>query len=157
MGMDPFNFADALLAVLAQRLVRRICSGCRTSTPATAEQVDELLNDSLHIWADHPDAPSRDQTLADWTSRYAVDGRLQFFRGTGCAKCGNTGIKGRAGLHELLTVSKGVRHLIQQGARAEQIQHHALSEGMRTLRQDGIEKVLAGVTTIEEVRATSNS
>lgn len=157
MGMDPFNFADALLAVLAQRLVRRICSGCRTSTPATADQVEELLNDSLHIWADHPDAPSRERTLADWTSRYAVDGRLQFFRGTGCAKCGNTGIKGRAGLHELLTVSKGVRHLIQQGARAEQIQHHALSEGMRTLRQDGIEKVLAGVTTIEEVRATSNS
>ncbi len=157
MGMDPFNFADALLAVLAQRLVRRICSGCKTATPATDEQVDELLNDSLHIWGDHPDAPTREATLADWTKRYAVDGRLQFFRGTGCAKCGNTGVKGRAGVHELLTVSKGVRHLIQQGARAEQIQHHAMGEGMRTLRQDGIEKVLAGVTTIEEVRATSNS
>ena len=57
----------------------------------------------------------------------------------------------------LLTVSKGVRSLIQQGARSEQIQHHAMGEGMRTLRQDGIEKVLAGVTTIEEVRATSNN
>jgi type II secretory ATPase GspE/PulE/Tfp pilus assembly ATPase PilB-like protein len=157
MGMDPFNFADALLAVLAQRLVRRICSGCKTSTPATEEQIDELLNDSLHIWGDHPNAPTRAATLADWTSRYAVDGRLQFFRASGCAKCGNTGVKGRAGVHELLTVSKGVRHLIQQGARAEQIQHHAMGEGMRTLRQDGIEKVLAGVTTIEEVRATSNS
>ncbi|MEO5689693.1 MAG: ATPase, T2SS/T4P/T4SS family [Burkholderiaceae bacterium] len=157
MGMDPFNFADALLAVLAQRLVRRICSGCKTSTPATQEQVDELLNDSLHIWGDHPSAPTREATLADWTNRYAVDGRLQFFKGTGCAKCGNTGVKGRAGVHELLTVSKGVRHLIQQGARSEQIQHHAMGEGMRTLRQDGIEKVLAGVTTIEEVRATSNS
>ena len=66
-------------------------------------------------------------------------------------------VKGRAGLHELLTVSKGVRHLIQQGARAEQIQQHAMGEGMRTLRQDGIEKVLSGVTTIEEVRATSNN
>ena len=157
MGMDPFNFADALLAVLAQRLVRRICSGCKTATPATDEQVDELLNDSLHIWGDHPEAPTREATLADWKSRYAVDGRLQFYRGTGCAKCGNTGVKGRAGVHELLTVSKGVRHLIQQGARAEQIQHHAMGEGMRTLRQDGIEKVLAGVTTIEEVRATSNA
>ncbi|MDP9125565.1 MAG: Flp pilus assembly complex ATPase component TadA [Pseudomonadota bacterium] len=157
MGMDPFNFADALLAVLAQRLVRRICSGCKTSTPATEEQIDELLNDSLHIWGDHPNAPTRAATLADWTNRYAVDGRLQFFRGSGCAKCGNTGVKGRAGVHELLTVSKGVRHLIQQGARAEQIQHHAMGEGMRTLRQDGIEKVLAGVTTIEEVRATSNN
>jgi type II secretory ATPase GspE/PulE/Tfp pilus assembly ATPase PilB-like protein len=157
MGMDPFNFADALLAVLAQRLVRRICGGCKTSTPATDEQIDELLNDSLHIWGDHPNAPTRAATLADWTSRYAVDGRLQFFRGSGCAKCGNTGVKGRAGVHELLTVSKSVRHLIQQGARAEQIQHHAMGEGMRTLRQDGIEKVLAGVTTIEEVRATSNN
>jgi type II secretory ATPase GspE/PulE/Tfp pilus assembly ATPase PilB-like protein len=157
MGMDPFNFADALLAVLAQRLVRRICSGCKTSTPATQDQIDELLNDSLHIWGDHPSAPTREATLADWTSRYAVDGRLQFFKGTGCAKCGNTGVKGRAGVHELLTVSKGVRSLIQQGARSEQIQHHAMGEGMRTLRQDGIEKVLAGVTTIEEVRATSNN
>jgi len=157
MGMDPFNFADALLAVLAQRLVRRICSGCKTATPATPDQVDELLNDSLHIWGDHPQAPTREATLADWTSRYAVDGRLQFYRGTGCAKCGNTGVKGRAGVHELLTVSKGVRGLIQQGARSEQIQHHAMGEGMRTLRQDGIEKVLAGVTTIEEVRATSNN
>ena len=157
MGMDPFNFADALLAVLAQRLVRRICSGCKTATPATPDQVDELLNDSLHIWGEHPQAPTRVATLADWTSRYAVDGRLMFYRGTGCAKCGNTGVKGRAGVHELLTVSKGVRQLIQQGARSEQIQHHAMGEGMRTLRQDGIEKVLAGVTTIEEVRATSNA
>ncbi len=157
MGMDPFNFADALLAVLAQRLVRRICSGCKTATPATPDQVDELLNDSLHIWGDHPQAPTREATLADWTGRYAVDGRLMFYRGTGCAKCGNTGVKGRAGVHELLTVSKGVRHLIQQGSRSEQIQHHAMGEGMRTLRQDGIEKVLAGITTIEEVRATSNN
>jgi len=157
MGMDPFNFADALLAVLAQRLVRRICTGCKTATPATAEQIEELLDDALHVWGDHPQAPARDATLADWTSRYAVDGRLMFFKGSGCAKCGNTGVKGRAGLHELLTVSKGVRHLIQQGARSEQILQHAMGEGMRTLRQDGIDKVLAGITTIEEVRATSNN
>jgi type II secretory ATPase GspE/PulE/Tfp pilus assembly ATPase PilB-like protein len=157
MGMDPFNFADALLAVLAQRLVRRICSGCKTSTPATEEQIDELVNDSLHIWGDHPHAPTRESLVADWSGRHAVDGRLMFWRGTGCAKCGNTGVKGRAGVHELLTVTKGVRHLIQTGARAEQIQHLAMGEGLRTLRQDGIEKVLAGVTTIEEVRATSNS
>jgi type II secretory ATPase GspE/PulE/Tfp pilus assembly ATPase PilB-like protein len=111
----------------------------------------------LHIWGDHPQAPTRDALLADWASRHAVDGRLMFWRGAGCAKCGNTGVKGRAGVHELLTVSKGVRHLIQTGGRAEQIQHLAMGEGLRTLRQDGIEKVLAGVTTIEEVRATSNN
>ena len=142
--------------MLAQRLVRRICSGCKTATPATPEQVDELVDDCLHVWGDHPQAPTRDAVLADWTSRHAVDGRLMFYRGTGCDKCGNTGVKGRAGVHELLTVSKGLRQLIQQGARAEQLQTHAMGEGMRTLRQDGIEKVLAGVTTIEEVRATTN-
>ena len=65
--------------------------------------------------------------------------------------------KRRADLRALVKLGKTRRHLIQQGARAEQIQQHAMGEGMRTLRQDGIEKVLAGVTTIEEVRATSNS
>ena len=77
--------------------------------------------------------------------------------GVRCPKCGNTGLKGRAGVHELLTVTKPIRRLIQSGARAEEIQRQAMGEGLRTLRQDGIEKVLAGVTTIEEVRATSNA
>jgi type II secretory ATPase GspE/PulE/Tfp pilus assembly ATPase PilB-like protein len=157
MGMDPFNFADALLAVLAQRLVRRICKDCRTGRPASQGEVDELLDDALHVWGDHPRRPTREALLADWHERHAVDGRLMHWHGAGCAKCGNTGLKGRAGIHELLTVSRPVRTLIQKGARAEEIQHAAMGEGLRTLRQDGIEKVLAGVTTIEEVRATSNA
>ncbi|MGN6526113.1 MAG: ATPase, T2SS/T4P/T4SS family [Burkholderiaceae bacterium] len=157
MGMDPFNFADALLAVLAQRLVRRICKDCRTSRPASQDEIDELLNDALHVWGDHPRRPTREDLLADWHERHAVDGRLMHWHGAGCAKCGNTGLKGRAGIHELLTVTRSVRTLIQKGARAEEIQHAAMGEGLRTLRQDGIEKVLAGVTTIEEVRATSNA
>jgi type II secretory ATPase GspE/PulE/Tfp pilus assembly ATPase PilB-like protein len=157
MGMDPFNFADSLLAVVAQRLVRRVCSGCKTALPATEEQIDELLNDALHVWGDHPAAPTRADLLADWQARHAVDGRLVFHHGTGCAKCGNTGLKGRAGLHELLVVSRGVRRLIQERGRAEEILQLAMGEGLRTLRQDGIEKVLAGITTIEEVRATSNA
>ncbi|HEX4509204.1 MAG TPA: ATPase, T2SS/T4P/T4SS family [Burkholderiaceae bacterium] len=157
MGMDPFNFADSLLAVLAQRLVRRICKECRTSKPMTDEQIEDLLNDALHIWGDHPAAPTRDAVLADWQARHAVDGRLQFFHGAGCAKCGDSGMKGRAGVHELLTVSRDIRRLIQSGSRAEEIQKIAMGEGLRTLRQDGMEKVLSGVTTIEEVRATSNA
>ena len=75
----------------------------------------------------------------------------------GCEKCDYTGFKGRAGVHELMTVSRELRRLIQNGARAEALQATAMKEGMRTLRQDGIDKVLAGVTTIEEVRATSNA
>jgi len=157
MGMDPFNFADALLAVLAQRLVRRICKDCRTSAPATDEQVEELLNDAMHVWGDHPQAPTREFLLDDWTKQHGENGRLLHWHGTGCAKCGGTGLKGRAGVHELLVMSKGLRRLVQTGARAEEIQHHAMGEGLRTLRLDGIEKVLAGVTTIEEVRATSNT
>jgi type II secretory ATPase GspE/PulE/Tfp pilus assembly ATPase PilB-like protein len=157
MGMDPFNFADALLAVLAQRLVRRICKDCRTSRPATGGELEELLDDALHVWGDHPQTPTRAELLADWHARHAVNGQLLHWHGAGCAKCGNTGLKGRAGVHELLTVSRTVRTLIQKGARAEEIQRCAMGEGLRTLRQDGIEKVLAGVTTIEEVRATSNA
>ena len=74
----------------------------------------------------------------------------------GCPHCGKSGYKGRAGLHELLSVSPEVRRLVQTGGRAEELQHRGLLEGMRTLRQDGIEKVLSGVTSMEEVRATSN-
>ena len=79
------------------------------------------------------------------------------FTSPGCPACGNTGYKGRAGLHELLAVSKDVRRMIQTGARAEELQHAALAEGMRTLRQDGIIKVLQGVTTLAEVHSTSNN
>ena len=67
-----------------------------------------------------------------------------------------TGLRGRAALHELMTVTRELRRLIQTGARAEQLQRQAMADGMRTLRQDGIDKVLAGVTSIGEVRATAN-
>jgi len=78
------------------------------------------------------------------------------YRHVGCPSCNQMGFKGRAGIHELMTVTRALRRLIQTGARAEELQRQGLSDGMRTLRHDGIEKVLAGVTTMEEVRATSN-
>ena len=157
MGMDPFNFADSLLAVLAQRLVRRLCAQCRTSRPATEAEIDELIGDYLHAFgADHPSA-DRDAVMQGWMARHAVDGRLRMHSSPGCKACDNTGFRGRAGLHELMVISREMRRLVQTGARAEALQKTALGEGMRTLRQDGIEKVLAGITTIEEVRATSNA
>ena len=73
----------------------------------------------------------------------------------GCEQCSGSGYSGRAGIHELMMVTRGLRHLIQTGQRADELQRYAMGDGMRTLRQDGIEKVLAGVTTIEEVRANS--
>jgi type II secretory ATPase GspE/PulE/Tfp pilus assembly ATPase PilB-like protein len=157
MGMDPFNFADSLLAVLAQRLVRRLCSECRESRPASPEQVDELLADHLHAFHDAATRPSRSDVLAAWVGRHGRDGRLMSHHSPGCKHCNQTGFKGRAGVHELMLVSRELRQLVQTRARAEQLQTAAMIEGMRTLRQDGIEKVWAGVTTIEEVRATSNA
>ena len=157
MGMDPFNFADSLLVVLAQRLVRRLCTACRVAEPITQERLDDMLAEYLHVFPkDDEGIPSADAVLAEWTRRFGQDGVLMHHHSAGCSQCHDTGYKGRAGIHELLSVSRDIRRMIQTGASAEALQHQGLREGMRTLRQDGLEKVLAGVTTIEEVRATSN-
>jgi type II secretory ATPase GspE/PulE/Tfp pilus assembly ATPase PilB-like protein len=156
MGMDPFNFADSLLGVLAQRLVRRLCTQCRVSEPASAELTEELLRDYLHAFGSGDAPMTSADVLARW-KKNSSDGRLMAHRSPGCKHCDNSGFKGRAGLHELMVVSREMRHLIQTGARAEALQKTAMAEGMRTLRQDGIDKVWAGITTIDEVRATSNA
>jgi len=156
MGMDPFNFGDSLLAVLAQRLVRRLCPHCRVPRAAGNDEIDELLHDWLNAFPEGA-APAADEVRETWRSRFAPDGRFVGWTAPGCAECDNTGFKGRAGLHELMSVTKPLRRLIQTGARAEELQRQALADGMRTLRQDGIEKVLAGVTSIAEVRAMANA
>ena len=155
MGMDPFNFADALLGVLAQRLVRRLCSHCRVAHTASAEEESELVTEYLYQMAGADNTPARDDVLADWRQRFGSEGRITLYRPVGCDKCDHSGYRGRAGIHELMLVSRGLRRLIQTGQRADDLQRHALGDGMRTLRQDGIEKVLAGVSTMEEVRANS--
>jgi type II secretory ATPase GspE/PulE/Tfp pilus assembly ATPase PilB-like protein len=155
MGMDPFNFADALLGVLAQRLVRRLCTHCRVVRPATRAEIDELIVDYLNAF-DVDERPDRDTLFVEWIARFGQDGQLMHHESPGCDKCGQSGFRGRAAIHELLTASRKMRHLIQTCARPEEIQRAAMADGMRTLRQDGIEKVLCGLTSIEEVRATSN-
>lgn len=156
MGLDPFNFADSLLCVLAQRLVRRLCNHCRQSRLATDDEVNELLDDYLHVCPTDHAMFDRDTLRADWVARFGKEGQLRMHHSPGCEHCGQTGHRGRAGLHELMVVSREVRRLIQTGSRAEELQRTAMLEGMRTLRQDGIEKVLQGVTSLAEVRATSN-
>lgn len=157
MGMDPFNFADSLLAVLAQRLVRRLCEHCVQSRPMRAEEVEELLSDYMHSFAAHDAMPDeREAVRKQWLGQYGRDGQLQAYTSTGCPHCDGSGFNGRVGIHELMMISRTLRRLVQNGARAEELQEAAMQEGMRTLRQDGIDKVLAGKTTIEEVRATSN-
>jgi type II secretory ATPase GspE/PulE/Tfp pilus assembly ATPase PilB-like protein len=157
MGMDPFNFADSLLVVLAQRLVRRLCGQCKVAEPASQEYIEELLEDYLHNAPADVEALGRNPVLSGWLGRLSQNGQIMRYTNTGCPHCNQTGYKGRAGVHELMSVSRALRRLIQTGARAEELQQQAMREGMRTLRQDGIEKVLAGITSMEEVRATSNT
>ena len=158
MGMDPFNFADSLLAVLAQRLVRRLCSKCRVSQPATKAEVDEWLDDYLHVYsADAGELPDRTALRKQWVEQHGSGGKLLKYHSPGCTHCDHTGFKGRAGLHELMVISRELRRMVQTGERAEALQQRALRQGMRTLRQDGIDKMLAGITTVEEVRSMSNA
>jgi type II secretory ATPase GspE/PulE/Tfp pilus assembly ATPase PilB-like protein len=165
MGMDPFNFADSLLAVLAQLLVKKLCPHCRTVRPAREDEEQELLDDWLHAFGTAPQAPvpgavthapSRESLLAQWRAAHGDGQRLNVYAAKGCERCDNSGFKGRIGLHELMVIDRELRYRIQTNSRSEELQRCGLAAGMRTLRQDGIEKVLAGLTTIEEVRATSN-
>lgn len=157
MGMDPFNFADSLLAVLAQRLARRLCTACRVVERASDDYVDELLNDYLAAFPDDM-RPKPEDVLAQWLQQYGPQGWLNHCSAPGCPECMGTGLSGRIGLHELMSVTPGIRRLIQTGARSELIQIEAFKTGkFRTLRQDGIGKVLDGLTSIEEVRANSNA
>ncbi len=155
MGMDPFNFADSLLGVLAQRLVRRLCLACRTERPATEAEVNELLADHLNAWPAH-ECPDANVVRRDWTKRFGNGGGLRHYASAGCDKCNQTGFRGRAAIQELMEVTRPMRQLIQTGANPDVLLRTAMADGMQTLRQDGIEKVLAGVTTIGEVRASSN-
>jgi type II secretory ATPase GspE/PulE/Tfp pilus assembly ATPase PilB-like protein len=155
MGMDPFNFADALLGVLAQRLVRRLCSDCRAPQVASGDDLRELADDWLHVMDGVAGAPSRDELLQGWLQRFGSAGRITLYRPVGCDACGGSGYRGRAGIHELMMVGRELREMVQTGRRAAELQRQALADGMRTLRQDGIDKVLAGVTTLAEVRANS--
>lgn len=156
MGMDPFNFADSLLAVLAQRLARRWCPKCRRSEAASEDYVQVLLHEYLRSF---PAAlrPTPEAVRADWARQYGQDGQILRYHAPGCPHCGGTGLKGRLGLHELLVVGPEVRHLIQTRGRSEEIQLAAMTHShFRTLRQDGIHKVLQGLTSLEEVRANCN-
>jgi type II secretory ATPase GspE/PulE/Tfp pilus assembly ATPase PilB-like protein len=158
MGMDPFNFSDALLGILAQRLARRLCSCKQAYTPEPAELTaflreycDELQHTS-RFKADPKGA--MEGVYKEWVRLYGNDkGQLTFYKPVGCDKCGGGGFKGRCGLHELLIASDRLKKAIQEHARVAEMLAICLEEGMRTLKQDGMEKCLMGVTHIKEVRS----
>lgn len=159
MGMDPFNFADALLGVLAQRLGKRLCSKCKQAHVATPEEINQILDEyctelkNTENWKKDPKA-AYDAIYKEWVQTFGNDkGQITLYSPVGCDTCNNTGYKGRVGLHELLVGTDSIKKLIQEHARVAEIVAVALEEGMRTLKQDGIEKVLQGITDMKQVRA----
>ncbi|HEY7923825.1 MAG TPA: GspE/PulE family protein [Vicinamibacteria bacterium] len=139
MDIDPFNFADALLGIMAQRLVRTLCGACKEEYPPTAEEFAELVRD---YGAEHWDKVGVSYSQS-----------LRLCRAKGCAKCGGSGYKGRMGIHELLVATDDMKRMIQKRASVEEMRKQAMAEGMTTLLQDGIIKVLRGQTDFQQVRA----
>ncbi|MBI4620904.1 MAG: GspE/PulE family protein [Desulfobacterales bacterium] len=139
MGMDPFNFADALLGVLAQRLLRTLCKECKKPYNPSEEDFKNLVMEY------------GEEYFKDLDIAYSQD--MIFYTPVGCPACNNTGYKGRMGIHELLIASDEIKALIQNKARVEDIREQAMKECMRTLKQDGIEKAIKGYTNVKQVRA----
>ena len=157
MGMDPFNFADALLGILAQRLAKKLCDCKESYVPAAEElrlfaaEYAEELRHSVAWKADYEGETKK--LIESWNKLYAQDGQLKFFRHVGCDKCNKTGYKGRIGLHELLIADDGIKKLIQERSRVAEIFAASVEGGMRTLKMDGMEKIMMGLTDIKMVRS----
>jgi type II secretory ATPase GspE/PulE/Tfp pilus assembly ATPase PilB-like protein len=142
MGLDPFNFADALLAVLAQRLVKRICPECKEEYHPDEDEFAELE----HAFGGKEE-----------TAKFGIEYNDDFvlFRGKGCNNCNNSGYRGRAGIHELLVANDPMKRLISNKARVTEMLTAAKNDGMTTLVQDGILKVLDGLTDLKQVKAVA--
>jgi type II secretory ATPase GspE/PulE/Tfp pilus assembly ATPase PilB-like protein len=139
MDIDPFNFADALLGIMAQRLARTLCKDCKEEYVPTQEEFAELMEDyGLEYW---------DKLGVKYSSSFKL------YRPKGCARCGKTGYKGRIGLHELLVGTDEIKRKIQKRESIEELRNQAMRDGMTTLLQDGIQKVIQGQTDFKQVRA----
>ncbi len=139
MGMDPFNFADAILCIMAQRLVRTLCSDCKKEFNPSKGEYDELVREF---------GPEYFEKVVN--IKHSSD--LTLFKPAGCEMCNNTGYRGRMGIHELLMGTDPMKTMIQRRAKMEEIRDQAVLDGMTTLKQDGIEKIFAGHTDLLQVR-----
>ena len=156
IGLDPFNFSDSLLAILAQRLVRRLCTACREPLVASEDTLTDLASQYLASGTNNT-PQARSAQVAQWRRQYGdATGNLRLWRAVGCPECENHGYHGRLGIHELMLSDDPIRQHIRHRAPASDIRHAALAAGMRTLRQDGIDKVLQGLTDMAEVVAATN-
>ncbi|MET0961333.1 MAG: ATPase, T2SS/T4P/T4SS family [Noviherbaspirillum sp.] len=151
LGLDPFNFGDALLGVVGQRLARRLCTACRLPYAAGEQELAMLAYEYC------VDTPLKaEETLAEWRKVHGVArGSITLHKAQGCEECNGSGYKGRLGVHELLINSSGVKRKILGRANVADLMEQAMAEGMNTLRQDGISKILQGFTDWEQIRAIS--
>jgi len=139
MGMDPFNFSDAILCILAQRLVRTLCKKCKKPYSAVKEEYNELVREyGPKEFAKNVKIPFSD--------------KLTLYKPNGCDACNNTGYAGRMALHELLMGTDEMKKLIQEKAKMEEIRIQAIKDEMTTLKQDGIKKIFAGHCDLLQVR-----
>jgi type II secretory ATPase GspE/PulE/Tfp pilus assembly ATPase PilB-like protein len=139
MGMDPFNFADAILCILAQRLVRTLCSTCKRKYHPSKEEYYELVREyGEEDFEKNLNIPYNDE--------------FELYKAEGCEMCSNTGYKGRMGIHELLMGTDEMKKRIQTKAPMEELRGQAIADGMTTLKQDGIEKIFGGFCDLIEVR-----
>jgi type IV pilus assembly protein PilB len=167
MGLEPFNVASALNLVLAQRLLRRICSSCKTKYDISEEELDackvkrstklkelRFTQEAIDL-AKTKATPEAMPHLKNLTVDSPI-GDLAFFKGAGCDKCAGTGLRGRQGVYEVMAMTPAVRKSIMSQSGAAEIKDTAVSEGMLTLRMDAWMKVMKGITTIEQmIRETS--
>tara|TARA_B100000315_G_scaffold250300_1_gene282849 strand:- start:470 stop:916 length:447 start_codon:yes stop_codon:yes gene_type:complete len=138
MGLDPFSFADALLGILAQRLVRNLCNACKEEYHPGKEEFEYLV----------------EQFGRDDFAKLGIEynSKLVLCKPTGCEKCLKTGYKGRTGLHEVLVGTDKIKHLVQKKAPIEEIKKQAKKDGMTTIYQDGVRKIFKGDTDLIQVK-----
>jgi type II secretory ATPase GspE/PulE/Tfp pilus assembly ATPase PilB-like protein len=154
LGADPYNLADAVLGILAQRLARKLCPACAERVPLPKAELEELAAE--YYYASHLRQPSfaeRETIAADWRKRLGKDGELALWRPKGCEQCNGAGYRGRLGLYEVMEGTPAVRRLIRTQASAAEFQQTAIGEGMTNLKQDGIQKALRGLTDMLQVRS----
>jgi type II secretory ATPase GspE/PulE/Tfp pilus assembly ATPase PilB-like protein len=139
MGMDPFNFSDAILCILAQRLARTLCEDCKRSYHPTRQEFASLVREyGAESFTENVNIQHTDELILN--------------RPTGCRNCNNKGYRGRMALHELLMGTDEMKLLIQNRANVEAIRTQAVKDGMTTLKQDGIGKIFAGPLELQQVR-----
>ena len=157
MGMDPFNFADALIGILAQRLAKRLCGKCKEPYTPGPDELRQFMTEytselrANEVWKKDPQGEAK-KLYEYWIKEYGKDGKLQFHKAKGCDTCGGSGYKGRCGLHELMIASDAIKKMIQERARVADLFIKCVEEGMSTLKMDGMDKVMMGLTDMAQVR-----